>query len=110
MELTDKCPISSPVGPIGVSCCPPRAHQWVLGYSGKLDAATSIEAEIWAIYRGTTIIDGKGWQWVVIKTDCLDAVQLIHDGTHPNCPYRALAEDIKFLTQKNTKHSLTHLP
>ncbi|KAF5936026.1 uncharacterized protein LOC114269036 [Camellia sinensis] len=33
---------------------------WILGYSGKLDAATCLEAEIWAIYCGTTIIHEKG--------------------------------------------------
>ncbi|CAL5376633.1 unnamed protein product [Camellia sinensis] len=73
---------------------------WILGYSGKLDVATSLEAKIWAIYRGTTIIHEKCWRNVIIETDCQDAVNLINDRAHPNCPYRALVEDIKFLTSR----------
>ncbi|KAL7243119.1 hypothetical protein ACSBR1_015521 [Camellia fascicularis] len=73
---------------------------WILGYSGKLDVATSLEAEIWAIYHGTTIIHEKGWRNVIIETDCQDVVNLINEGAHPNCSYRALVEDIKFLTSR----------
>ncbi|CAL5403638.1 unnamed protein product [Camellia sinensis] len=68
---------------------------WILGYSRKLDVATSLEVEMWAIYRGTTIIHEKGWRNVIIETDYHDAVNLINDRAHPNCPYRALVEDIK---------------
>ncbi|KAL7174579.1 hypothetical protein ACSBR2_033762 [Camellia fascicularis] len=72
---------------------------WILGYSGKLDVA---------IYRGTTIIHEKDWRNMVIEIDCQDAVKLINEGAHPNCPYRALVKDIKFLTSPYGLHYQTH--
>lgn len=33
---------------------------WILGYYGKLTCDSSLEAEIWGIYRGLTIILEKG--------------------------------------------------
>lgn len=38
-------------------------------------------------------------QGVKIESDCQEAVNLIQNGAHPNCPYRALVEDTKFVTQ-----------
>ncbi|KAL7235944.1 hypothetical protein ACSBR1_019260 [Camellia fascicularis] len=43
----------------------------------------------------------ESWRNVVIETDYQDAIKLINEGAHPNCLYRALVEDIKFLTSPN---------
>lgn len=39
---------------------------WILGYYGKLTSGSSLESELWVIYRGLTIILEKGIQDVKI--------------------------------------------
>ncbi|XP_028055196.1 uncharacterized protein LOC114259389 [Camellia sinensis] len=73
---------------------------WIWGYYGKLGQCTSIEAEIWAIYGGLTILFQKGTTNVVIETDSEQAIQQIQHGPTPNSPFKALIEDAKFLLQR----------
>lgn len=59
---------------------------WIFGYYGKIIWETSLAAELWAIYRGLTIILEKNMQNVVIESDSLMAVNLINEefeGSHP---------------------------
>lgn len=50
---------------------------WLYGYFGKLKECTSLEAELWGIYRGLTIILEKGYVDWMIETDSTEAVELM---------------------------------
>ncbi|GMP95759.1 hypothetical protein CsSME_00044682 [Camellia sinensis var. sinensis] len=85
-------------------------RQWVLGYTRKLESTTSLQAKLWAIYRGLTIILEKGWREIQVKTDCKVTVNRIttSDEQLQNYPFRALLFDIKALLQRTECH-ITHI-
>ncbi|CAL5386690.1 unnamed protein product [Camellia sinensis] len=68
---------------------------WVHGYHGRLEEATSLEAELWGVYRGLTIILEKGMRDIVIETDSIQMVKLLHEDSSPTFQHRALLEDSK---------------
>ncbi|CAL5355341.1 unnamed protein product [Camellia sinensis] len=82
---------------------------WVWGFYGKFGHCSSLEAELWAIYRGLTILFQKNTHEVEIETDSALALSQIQDGPYSNSPCRALIEDAKFLLKRchcSLKHTL----
>ncbi|CAL5424318.1 unnamed protein product [Camellia sinensis] len=73
---------------------------WLWGYHGYLGNCTSLEAELWGIYRGLTIIMQKGLANIVIETDSQLAMKFIQEGADRSSPYRALIEDTTFLVRR----------
>ncbi|KAF5933851.1 hypothetical protein HYC85_030022 [Camellia sinensis] len=73
---------------------------WIWGYFGKLGHCTSLEAELWDIYRGLTILFQKGTKDVVIESDSEQAINQLLHGPNQNSPYKALIEDAKFLLRR----------
>lgn len=73
---------------------------WVWGYHGYLGNCTSLEAELWDIYRGLTIIMQKGLSSIEIETDSQTAMELVRDGAAGNSPYQAIIEDANFLLRR----------
>ncbi|KAI8558233.1 hypothetical protein RHMOL_Rhmol04G0074400 [Rhododendron molle] len=57
---------------------------WILGFFGKLNCESSLEAELWGIYKGLQIILEKSLQNVQIESDAMLAVSLINDGNPGN--------------------------
>lgn len=55
--------------------------KWMLGYYGKLASKSILIAELWAIYRGLTIIQEENMKNVTIESDSSLAVNLINEGT-----------------------------
>ncbi|KAL7204967.1 hypothetical protein ACSBR2_017983 [Camellia fascicularis] len=53
---------------------------WIWGYYGKLRHYSSLEAELWAIYRGITILFQNGKLDVEIETDFEQTINLIQNG------------------------------
>lgn len=76
------------------------AGTWLWGYYGKIGHCTSLEMELWAIYRGLTILLQKGTKDVKIESDSKQAINQILHGPNQNSPYKALIEDAKFLLQR----------
>ncbi|CAL5419769.1 unnamed protein product [Camellia sinensis] len=66
---------------------------WVCGYYGKLHSGTSLEAELWAIYKGLTVILQKGMNNVTIETECEQAMKLLKEEPNAKCPFKGLVED-----------------
>ncbi|KAL7171848.1 hypothetical protein ACSBR2_036497 [Camellia fascicularis] len=56
---------------------------WVCGYYGKMDSGTSLETELWALYKGLTVILQKGMHGVVIETNAQQVVQLMEEDKMP---------------------------
>ncbi|THG01509.1 hypothetical protein TEA_013701 [Camellia sinensis var. sinensis] len=66
-----------------------------LGY--EIGHCTSLEAEIWAVYRGLTILFQRGVTNVEIETNSEQAIHQIQYGPSQNSPFKALIEDAEFL-------------
>ncbi|XP_028093960.1 uncharacterized protein LOC114294059 [Camellia sinensis] len=47
---------------------------WVCGYYGRLQLGTSLEAELWALYKGLIVILQKGMNNVIIESDAMQVV------------------------------------
>ncbi|CAL5362434.1 unnamed protein product [Camellia sinensis] len=73
---------------------------WIWGFYGKLGHCTSLEAELWAIYRGLTILFQKGTKGVEIESDSELAIDQIQNGPNTHSPYKALIEDARFLLKR----------
>ncbi|KAL7191554.1 hypothetical protein ACSBR2_023602 [Camellia fascicularis] len=71
---------------------------WLWGYYGKLGHCTSLEAELWAIYKGLTILFQKGVTNVEIESDSAQAISNIQQGPTHNSPF--INEDAKFLLNR----------
>ncbi|GMP65273.1 hypothetical protein CsSME_00026140 [Camellia sinensis var. sinensis] len=82
---------------------------WLWGFYGKLGHCYSLEAELWAIYRGLTILFQKGTKDVVIESDSELAINQLQNGPCLNSPYKAPIEDAKFLL-KRCNCSLQYTP
>ncbi|CAL5377729.1 unnamed protein product [Camellia sinensis] len=80
---------------------------WLWGFYGKLGHCSSLEAELWAIYRSLTILFQKGIKEVGIESDSKLAISQIRDGPSHNSPYQALIEYAKFLLSRCNR-SLHH--
>lgn len=68
---------------------------WLYGFFGKLDSCQSLEAEMWGIYRGLTIVLEKGMQEVIVETDSTSA-----EGPSQNCPFCSIVEDSRHLIRR----------
>ncbi|CAL5369468.1 unnamed protein product [Camellia sinensis] len=77
-----------------------EAGTWLWGYFGKLGHCTSLEAEIWGIYKGLTILFQKGTKDVVIESDSKEAINQLLHGPNQNSPHKALIKDAKFLLKR----------
>ncbi|KAL7239716.1 hypothetical protein ACSBR2_005572 [Camellia fascicularis] len=68
---------------------------WVCGYYGKLQPRTSLEAELWALYKELTIILQQGLNDVIIETNATQVVQLMEEEIGDKCPFKNIVEDRK---------------
>ncbi|KAL7167257.1 hypothetical protein ACSBR2_037842 [Camellia fascicularis] len=76
-----------------------EAGAWLCGHYGRLSSGTSLEAELWAIYKGLTVLLQRGWKKVIIETDAMQAVKLLEEETEANSPFKGLKEDANIIMQ-----------
>lgn len=81
---------------------------WELGFYGRMMASSSLETELWGIYRGLTIILEKGLYNVQLESDSQTAVILINEGANTTHPHNNIINDGKYLLER-TKSKLTHI-
>ncbi|CAL5366927.1 unnamed protein product [Camellia sinensis] len=81
---------------------------WIYGYFGKLEVCSSLEAELWGIYRGLTVIFKKGYIDVLIESDSVEAVDLLQNATVVNASFRSIVEDARHLL-KRCRCSIQHI-
>ncbi|KAL7201858.1 hypothetical protein ACSBR1_033540 [Camellia fascicularis] len=63
---------------------------WISGYYGILESRTSLEAELWAIYKGLTILLQRRFTKVIVETNAEQVVQLLKEGPGDNFPFQGL--------------------
>ena len=61
---------------------------------------TSLEAKLWAIYRGLTIVFEKGYKDLIINTNSTEAIELLKVEFVITFPMKSLVADAKFLISK----------
>lgn len=81
----------------------------VWAYTHKLDPCTILEAELWSIYRGVAIAQGKGIQNLVVETDNAMAIQLLVDGVSPSHALAAIVVSIKAMLPTPTQVQWHHV-
>ncbi|CAL5385566.1 unnamed protein product [Camellia sinensis] len=70
---------------------------WICRYDGRLHTVTSVEAELWALYKRLTVILQKGMNKVIIKIDAAQVMQLMKEEQAKNTPFKNLVEGAKIL-------------
>lgn len=73
---------------------------WLSGYFGKLDSCSSLEVEMWGLYRGLTIVLEKGLHEVIIEIDSSLAENLLIEGPLQNCSFCSIVEDSRHLIRR----------
>ncbi|CAL5373274.1 unnamed protein product [Camellia sinensis] len=63
------------------------------GYYGCLQPGTSLEAKLWALYKGFTIILQKGMNNVIIETDEMQVVELMNEEIGDHSPFLNLVKN-----------------
>lgn len=63
-------------------------------------ATSNLEAEVWSIYRGLTIILEKGWMNMHIESDSQTAVILFNEGASANHPQSNILNNGKYLLNR----------
>ncbi|CAL5397166.1 unnamed protein product [Camellia sinensis] len=61
---------------------------WICGYYGRMESCISLEAELWAVYKGLTIILQKGFNNMTVETDAQEVMKLLVEGLGEKHPYK----------------------
>ncbi|KAI8550987.1 hypothetical protein RHMOL_Rhmol06G0149600 [Rhododendron molle] len=86
-----------------------HAGDWIMGYYGRRSFNSSLEAELWSIYKGLGVIRDRKLENVKIESDSLVAVDLVTEGNPGNHPQSVLINEAHFLlAQTNT--TIGHIP
>ncbi|CAL5416069.1 unnamed protein product [Camellia sinensis] len=70
---------------------------WISGYYGKLEICTSLEVELWAVYKGLTIILQRGFNQVILETDAEQVVQLLSEDLGERCHFWGIVKDARII-------------
>lgn len=81
---------------------------WELGYFGRMMARSSLETEIWSIYRGLMILLENGMANVHIESDSQMTVILFNEGASTAHPQSSIINDGKYLLSY-TGSTLSHI-
>lgn len=88
-----------------------RDHEgkWLIGFSGHINFADSLEVELLAILNGLSIAWNIGVRNVSCRSDCMKALSLILDPTsHPHDKYAEIIYSIKELVSRDWSISFAH--
>ncbi|CAJ2666519.1 ribonuclease H [Trifolium pratense] len=88
-----------------------RDHEgyWILGFSGPVSFADSIEVELLAIHNGLMLAWDIGYNDVSCRSDCKKALSLIQDPIFPTHKYVGIIVSIKELISRDWAVSFVHI-
>lgn len=69
---------------------------WILGFYGRLEDYSSLEAELWGIFRGLELIQSQGIR-LEIDSDSTTAISLINEEVSTHSPHVILIQECKAL-------------
>ncbi|KAL4386881.1 hypothetical protein GQ457_09G018920 [Hibiscus cannabinus] len=61
-----------------------RWRYWIVGFSKRIGICTILEAELWGIYEGLLAAWSVGSQFLLVESDCLEAINLINNRGAPD--------------------------
>ncbi|XP_028059243.1 uncharacterized protein LOC114262983 [Camellia sinensis] len=70
---------------------------WISRYYGRLEIYVCLEPELWAVYKGRTIILQRGFNQVIIEMDAKQVTKLLSDDLGERCPFRGIVEDARII-------------
>ena len=80
-----------------------------MGFYGKLAGCTSLEAELWGIFRGLNLVVGQDLSYVDIQAGLEVVVNLIRRGSPPNFPLKSPRGGMQSLVSQEWKFHKTHI-
>ncbi|PWA50939.1 ribonuclease h protein [Artemisia annua] len=82
---------------------------WVCGYMGNITTrwCTSLEAEIWSVYRGLCLISDKNLSNVLIETDCQAVLMLGLEVLDTRHPWKSVMDAINMI-MRDQKCTMVH--
>lgn len=76
---TDGCPKGNP-GPASIiGIIRDDRGVWICGYDGKIPDTTSLEAELWSIFKRLSLVRDRRIPRLMVETDSQVAIELIQD-------------------------------
>lgn len=108
-QLDTGCYLSGNPGPVGYGGAfrEERGH-WVLGFFGRLENCTSLEAELWSLFRGLEMIQQQGMEAMEVELDSTVAIDLIFGKSPENSPHIVIIQECKALYGNNRMHFEAH--
>ncbi|MBA0550997.1 hypothetical protein Golob_021901 [Gossypium lobatum] len=82
---------------------------WIVGFTRYLGNCEVIDSELWGILHGLQIALDRSFQKVIIQTDNLEAVDLIHERVY-ECSNFALVRRILSFLKLSSHWNLQHIP
>ncbi|MBA0849375.1 hypothetical protein Goshw_015210 [Gossypium schwendimanii] len=56
-----------------------RSREWLFGFNRYLGRCSMFDVEVWGILDGLTLLLNRGYENVLIQSDCLEAIKVIQE-------------------------------
>ena len=86
-----------------------HGKNWLQGFVTNKGVGSIIEAELWGLYEGLLMAWNSGYKKVLVESDCLEVVQLMHKVTKPNHPCFSIIQSCKNLMLADWDCSVNHV-
>lgn len=84
-----------------------RGH-WVIGFYGRLEDCSSLEAELWGLFKGLEMVKSQNMEALEIESDSATAINLIKGESPFQSPHKTLIQECQALLAA-TGCSLSHV-
>lgn len=81
---------------------------WIIGFSGPVSFADSLEVELLAINNGLILAWNLGFRDVSCRSDCMNALSMIQDPSFHARKYIHILEAIREVISRDWRVSFTH--
>ncbi|KAK5844450.1 hypothetical protein PVK06_000590 [Gossypium arboreum] len=75
--------------------------QWLFGFNRYLGKCSIFDAKLWAIFEGLKIAQQRGYDTIIILSNCLDAIRALQGSTIGTSNSALIRRIQNILTQEN---------
>ncbi|KAH1055333.1 hypothetical protein J1N35_033398 [Gossypium stocksii] len=86
-----------------------KAENWITGFHSYLGKVSVLDAELWGILNGLKLIRQRGYDHVIISSDCLEVIKAIN-GRSSTSPNSTLIRCIHNILSQEKQWSLRYIP
>lgn len=83
--------------------------EFLFAFAYKLDHCSVLEAELWAIYHGLSIVWGRGFRNLVVESDSANAIRLLSEVRVDLDPLSHLVRGIKNMISQEAEIRWDHV-